>query len=696
MKKILLVSFFWIGVLLHAQSFKQNPPVFPNCSTVEGVETQRCFDREVQLFIFQNFKAPEQFKGTVIVVFEVNEKGAFLPLFIDAADENVVKECRRVFALLPQVKPATFNGNPTYAKYTVRFSVPLINPDELPKEPVIAAPKVVAATKFQKDLELKEIDSMVYKPFSKPQFESRLTIPFSHRVYGQFDWALNQVGANSHTSSQPYSYAEVAKYYNLREANQALMLNKTSWWGRKLWNEDLVALQGADYWFTLNPVIDLQLGMSTPAAKKLTYINTRGIQIRGGLGNEVNFSATIFESQGRFADYFNAYAMRLKPSGGNPATIPGVGIAKDFKTDAFDFPMAEAYINYAPGKHVDFQLGHGRNFIGDGYRSLLLTDGVSPYPYFKINTKFWKIKYTNLYTWMKDSRPEVTIDGTYATKFVASHYLSWNVNSRLNIGLFESVVWSNQNDRGFDMNFVNPIIFYRAVEFSSSSKSGNALLGLTTKYKFSNSVNFYSQFLLDEFSLGEMRSGKRSWKNKYAYQIGLKYYNAFAVDNLMLQVEYNAIRPYVYSHSNVLTNYGNNNQSLGHQWGGNTRELVAIAKYYKGRYYATAKLNYGIRGLDFNTAEDNYNYGGDIYLNYNDLRPKNEGVVIGQGNKTSILIADIQAGYTLNPTTNLKVFANLIYRNFNPTTETTQVKDSNTTWFMVGIRTDIFNWYFDY
>jgi hypothetical protein len=83
-------------------------------------------------------------------------------------------------------------------------------------------------------------------------------------------------------------------------------------------------------------------------------------------------------------------------------------------------------------------------------------------------------------------------------------------------------------------------------------------------------------------------------------------------------------------------------------------------------------------------------------LNYNDQRPKNEGVVIGQGNKTSILIADIQAGYTLNPTTNLKVFANLIYRNFNPTTETTQVKDSNTTWFMVGIRTDIFNWYFDY
>lgn len=696
MKKLYLFLILCFGVELYAQSSAQNPPQFPACTSVEGGEAQRCFDREVQLFLFQNFKAPATFKGILIVVFEVNDKGEFHPLFIDAGDDEVSKECRRVFGLLPKVKPATFNGNPTYSKYTVRFAVPLVHPDDLPKEPLRTAPKVESATQFQKDVVLHEVDSMVYKNFSKPQLESHLSIPFSHRVYGEFDWALNRVGANAHTSSQPYTFAEVAKYYNLREANQRLMVNKTSWWGRKLWNEDLVAIEGDDYWFTLNPVVDLQLGMTTPATQKVTYINTRGVQIRGGLGKEVNFSATIFESQGRFAEYFNAYAMSLAPSGGNPATIPGVGIAKEFKTDAFDFPMAEAYINYAPGKHVDFQLGHGRNFIGDGYRSLLLTDGVSPYPYFKINTKFWKIKYTNLYTWMKDTRPAVTVDGTYATKFVASHYLSWNVNARLNLGFFESVVWSKQNDRGFDMSFVNPIIFYRAVEFSSSSKSGNALLGITTKYKFSNSVNFYSQFLLDEFSLGEMRSGKRSWKNKYAYQIGLKYYNAFDVDNLMLQLEYNAIRPYVYSHSNVLTNYGNNNQSLGHQWGGNTREVVAIAKYYKGRYYATAKLNYGIRGLDFNTADNNYNYGGNIYLSYNDLRPQNEGVVIGQGNKTSILIADIQAGYTLNPTTNLKVFANFIYRNFNPTTETATVKDSNTTWFMLGIRTDIFNWYFDY
>ena len=279
---------------------------------------------------------------------------------------------------------------------------------------------------------------------------------------------------------------------------------------------------------------------------------------------------------------------------------------------------------------------------------------------------------------------------------MANHYLSWNVTKRWNLGFFESVVWSNSNDRGFDANFINPIIFYRTVEFTSSSRSGNAVLGLTTKYKFNNQINFYGQFILDEFSLGDVKDQDQSWKNKYGYQMGLKYYNAFSVPNLLLQVEYNNIRPYVYSHSEPLTNYGHNNQSMGHAWGGNTREFIASARYHKGRYFADAKLTYGIRGLDFDTATDNFNYGGNIYKDYDENRPFDKGVTIGQGNKTSIVIADLQAGYLVNPATNLKFFANYMYRSFNPTTETALVKQSNTSWFTVGIRTDIFNFYFDY
>lgn len=696
LKKITVFLFLLQITWAVAQKSSEQAPVFPNCQNLKGKEVESCFNNEVQTIVYNTFQVPDKlkqnnYKGSVIVLFEVDEKGTFKVQYVDANEEDLIKEIKRVFEKMPKVSPATFNGKPTYAKYTIKIAIPLQNPADAKAEEEQAkatASSTLYAPK-DKNKELTELDSIAYQTFKNPQFQSHLSIPFSHSYYAQFDAAMNQVGSNNHTASKPYTYAEVSKYYNLEAESAKLIKNKSSWWGKKLWNENMVALQGDGYWFTMNPIFDIQMGKS----EKSTYINTRGIQVRGGLGSQLNFTSTIYESQGRFADYYNNYASSIRPSGGNPGVVPGMGIGKLFKTDAFDFPMAEANVTYAPSKFIDLQLGYGRNFIGDGYRSLFLTDGVTPYPYFKINTSFWKIKYTNTYMWLKDIRDAVTVDGTYASKYVANHYLSWNVTKRFNLGLFESVVWANQNNRGFDMSFVNPIIFYRAVEISASSKSGNALLGFTSKYKWNNRINLYGQFLIDEFSFNEVKAGNKSWKNKFAYQLGVKYFNAFNIDNLLVQVEYNHIRPYVYSHSDVITNYGTYNQSLGHQWGGNAKELIAIARYHKGRYFADAKVTMGVRGLDYDATA---NYGGNIYLNYNENRPYDTNVLTGQGNKTNIFITDLQAGYLINPATNLKLFGSVIYRNFKPTDETATIKKENTTWFSIGLRCDIFNWYFDY
>jgi len=671
-------------------------PVFANCENLQSKKLENCFYKEVQDFVFQNFEVPENlkqsnYKGEVKVLFEVDANGEFKVIYVNAANDALSEEAKRVFRKFPKIKPSTYNGKPTYSKYTISIDIPLKSADQLAEE-------ALAAAQILKPVEkpMTELDSIVYKKYNNPEFESHLNIPFSHSYYAQFDGAMNQVGSNNHTASKPYTYAEVSKYYNLKAVNESLQKNVSTWLGRKFWNENLVQIQGEDYWLSLNPILDLQLGKASDIDASYTYVNTRALNFRGGLGKTLNFTTTVFESQGRFAGYYNDYAETLKPSGGNPAIIPGMGIAKRFKTDAYDFPLAEANITFAPSKFFDFQLGYGRNFIGDGYRSLFESDGASPYPYFKINTNFWKIKYTNTYMWLKDVRPDVTLEKTYATKFMANHYLSWNVSNKLNLGFFESVVWTDTNNRGFDVNFVNPIIFYRSVEFSSSSRSGNALLGMSGKYKWNNNVNLYAQFLLDEFSVGDMAAGENSWKNKFGYQLGVKYFNAFKIKDLLLQLEYNHVRPYVYSHSAVITNYGHNNQSIGHQWGGNFEEFVAIGRYHKGRYYADAKFTVGKRGLDFDTAEDSYNYGGNIYKSYDVDRPYDKGVKVGQGNKTNVFIADIQGGYVVNPMTNLKFFGSFLYRNFDPTQETATTFKQSTTWFTIGLRSDIFNWYFDY
>lgn len=703
MKYFLTFFTFFCGLLVNAQTpipkqFKSSDerfPVFSSCANLQEQDLEVCFYNEVQQLVYHNFKVPEklqqnQYTGIVKVLFEVDATGKFKIIIVNSNNEDLIAETNRVFNSLPKIFPPTYNGMPTYSKFNLSFAIPLLSPEE------IAATAKAKKENINVNEGLTELDSIVYKRFDTPQFTSHLNIPFSHSYYAQFDAQMNQIGSNNHTASKPYTFTEVEKYYNFQKVNASLMKNKSGWWGRKVSNENLAEIQGEGYWFALNFLFNVQGGMSNPSKTDYTYVNTRALNFKGGLGPRLNFTTTFYESQGRFADYYNDYSRSIKPSGGNPAIVPGVGIAKEYNSDSFDFPMADAAITFNAAKYLNLQLGYGKNFIGDGYRSLFLSDGASPYPYFKIDANFWKIKYTVDYMWLKDVRPEVTLEKTYASKYMVNHYLSWNVSNRLNLGFFESVVWTNTNGRGFDANFINPIVFYRAVEFSSSSKSGNAVLGLTYKYKWNNQVNLYGQLLIDEFSTSDIFGGNKSWKNKLGYQMGVKYFNAFKVDNLLLQLEFNHVRPYVYSHSDPITNYAHNNQSLGHQWGGNFQELVFLGYYHKDRFYANTKFTIGTRGFDFASTGAKSNYGGNIYRDYDVDRYADTGVNVGQGNKTSVFISDIQVGYLVNPATNLKFFGNFLYRNFDPTTNTAVVFKEQTTWFTLGFRSDVFNFYLDY
>jgi hypothetical protein len=700
MKKFILLIFTLMQLQLVAQDIAQyeKPPVFPECESQDFSNLKTCFYNQLTLHIFNNFKVPnivaeENYQGDIVVLFEVDTEGNFVVLYVDAIYDELKTAARLVFAEIPKIQPATYNGNATYKQYSYKIAIPL-------KDPVSINAEAQAKTLPLNEIERakREFDSVSNSlvPYTNKEFKSQLNIPFTHQYYAKFDRNINLVGTNGHTAAKPFLYNEVSNYYDFQLERDSLKKEASGWWARKLFNEHLVQIQSEKYWFTVDPIFDFQVGKDSEGTVSSTYNNTRGFYVQGGLGNKLSFSASVYESQGRFANYYNQYAESLGKPGSQTevAIIPGRGIAKRFKKDSYDYPVAEAYLSYSPVDFLNIQFGHGKNFIGDGYRSLFLADAASPSPFFKLNTKFWKIKYTNTWTWLKDVRPEVTEDGAFLTKYMANHYLSWNVTKRFNLGLFESVLWTNSNDRGFDINYLNPIIFYRAIEFETGQDAGNAIVGASAKYKWNDNVNFYSQFVLDEFSLSDISGGNKSWKNKFGYQIGAKYFNAFKVDNLMLQFEYNRVRPYTYSHNSIVLNFGHNNQSMAHLWGANFSETILIGRYNFKRWFADAKLVFGKRGFDFNTENDSFAYGGNIYSSEVD-RPSDTGITVGQGNSTNVFHLELQSGYLINPATNLKLFTYISYRDFNPEANTLSTVSDSTFWFSIGLRTDLFNWYFD-
>jgi hypothetical protein len=341
----------------------------------------------------------------------------------------------------------------------------------------------------------------------------------------------------------------------------------------------------------------------------------------------------------------------------NPV-VPHEGFWKDFKDHGVDFFQARAYIDFNISKHIYMQFGNDRTFIGNGYRSLIFSDYSPPTLFLRTNVRVWKINYMfQLNRMVADTKS--SNKSRYPEKFMAFHHATINIGKKFNLGVFESVVFSPQdslNDNTFDPSYLNPVIFYRAIEQQYGS-SDNALLGMDFKWNVFKSVSIYGQAVLDEFVLDEIMAGNGWWANKYALQGGLKYIDALGVSNLDLQLEANVVRPYTYSHSTQYGSYSNYRQSLAHPLGANFNEMIGIIRYQPWpRLNLMAKVGYVQIGRDGAASE---NWGSDI-LKPTQTREQEYDNTIGQGVNNTILSVNMTASYMLKH--NLFVDASQIIR----------------------------------
>jgi hypothetical protein len=308
------------------------------------------------------------------------------------------------------------------------------------------------------------------------------------------------------------------------------------------------------------------------------------------------------------------------------------------------FSDAEGYLAYSPSRIFTFSAGRGKQFFGDGYRSLFLSDNVNPYSYLKSTVTVWKLKYVWLINGYKDKDFNILQkQHDWEDKYTAMHYLSWNLTHRINLTLFETVVWRGQDSigrRGVDINYLNPIVFYRPVEFSLGSPD-NVIMGVGGKIRLFKQTFLYGQFLLDEFKLKEMKAGAGWMGNKYALQAGIKSFDFIGINNLFFRAELNVVRPFTYSHWSSMEAYGAYLQPLAHPLGANFEELVFQMRYQWKRNTLSFLLMKSLQGVD----NDSINRGYDIYRSYNDMVSE-YGNTLLQGRLVNRSLINVEWGHS--------------------------------------------------
>jgi len=511
-------------------------------------------------------------------------------------------------------------------------------------------------------------------------------IPYSYQFYQKFNKQVYDQNAKFHSSIRGY-YSDdttlVTRYNELMNMGVD-SVNHRSWIRRKLTQEHLFEWKDDDYSVYADFLPDLMIGREVND-KKNTWLNTRGFQFGGNVGKQFSFYTSGYENQAVFSNYYNSFVDKNQ-------VVPGQAGGDKLNKPTKDYAYVTALISYTPNKHLNFALGYDKNFIGDGYRSMLLSDNTAPYSFFRMRASLGSVQYQTVFAYMLDPGAEkLTTDRRLGDrgKWTAMHYVDWNATKKFSIGFFQAVTWADaqvEGKRGFDFNYVHPFIFLRSVEGANSTSPDKMRLGFNLKYEALKKTTIYGQFMFDEFTAKEIFAGNGYWANKWALQIGFKGSDLFKVNNLNYLAEFNTARPYTYSHFDRLSNYSSMNQALAHPLGANFREVVSQLNYTYKRWDFSGEAMYARYGLD----PDGLNYGGDIFKTY-DTRVSEYGNSIGQGIGTNLYYAEAKVAYVLNPKYNLRIELGGIFRK-----ESNTVSQTNTGLFTIGLRSTFRNLYSDF
>jgi hypothetical protein len=534
------------------------------------------------------------------------------------------------------------------------------------------------------------LDRMGVKIQTNPDLNIFTVKPLSRKVAAgitEYADSLSKLGEPFHLDKTDLDNAHSLQMNNSEwvSGSQESFLSKHPVWNTIYKTQaNFLEVNEKDFFLAINPVFQFQYSNQTGNPEQV-YLNTKGLTFRGKIADHVGFSSYITDNQERGPDFFT---QRVFLSPRYPA-VPGVGYYKFFKGSqtAFDYWDVRGSIDFDFWKYFTLQFGYDKNFIGNGYRTLFLSDYASPYLFLKLDLRIWKLNYTNILMELI-SQHHVGEDYNYPKKYSVVHHLSVNATKWLNVGMYANIAFGGVDH--FEFSYLNPVIFLPAAQQENGSPD-KTTVGFDFKANVAHQFQFYGQLLFNEFVWSQIKDYSAGWwGNKQGFQLGFKYMDMFRLKNLDFQFEWNVMRPYTYTHNDTVANWSNYNQSLAHPFGANFFELIGILRYQPAyKWNIELKWIYNKQGLD--SAGENF--GSNILADYN-TRPRDYGFYIGSGIPATVVNTTAYLSYQALP--NLFLEGTIMYRTYSVKDPVAGTTKTSSTMYTLGLRLNMFRRQYDY
>ncbi len=487
-------------------------------------------------------------------------------------------------------------------------------------------------------------------------------VPFQQRSNINFERKIYEHAVVKHPSIQ--QWVHTLSEDSLRNLDKDRWQKKRykSWVGRKFLNEDFIKVDTGNFRLRINPLLNLQLGgNSQDTSSRLRSSNTRGLMVEASVGNKFGFYTSFWENQSFFPRYLDQYT---RTSG----AVPGQGRTKPFKQTGFDYARASAVMHYQPKKWLMLQAGHGKNFYGNGYRSLLLSDFAFNYPFLKVGFSMFngKLLYQPSFAALQNLE-RLPATGATEAQFVRKagtfHILHFEPNKRFEIGFFEAGIWRNWDTAGtvpLPVNYFLPVPLLNSGINGLEGHNYKGIVGFNARVNPFEKVVLYSQFVI----------GQRE-SSKYAAQFGGKWFDAFSLENLFIQAEYNSLDQGLYEHRDSRMQFDHYNEGLANFFTNVTDEIILRANYSFRDIFVSLKYNQHRKNTTVSSSS------GAVSIKSN---------VVNQ-----VSISSVEVGYLFNSSRNFMLVAGVQERRDN-----LFKNGEDAQWVYLALRTELQNLYFDF
>ena len=379
----------------------------------------------------------------------------------------------------------------------------------------------------------------------------------------------------------------------------------------------------ATFFWDVNGYVSQRNSSGDSLGKHSISLGELGIRVRGTLYDAVGYYLRMSNGQ-KITGNQGDIDMSI-------ATYPKLSANTKYRNENNNFDTYEGYLRYSTNNEwLSIMAGKEALLTGFGYiDKLFLSDNTVPFSYLKLDLKYKSLHYYYLYGSLKGD----SLGNDLSTKNIAAHRLNIDFSNAFKVGFFETIIIS---DDPFNFTFLNPLSFLRSADYNAGELTGgnknNAIMGFDFEAHPVRKLAFQGTLLIDDLNFStlfsnKMRNGVSGGNdNRFGYQFGTIWTDAFAIPDLTAKFEYTRLDPFVYTHRTNKSQYTNWALPLGHSLQPNADEIaVKLSSYIYSRLMVNLTLQHQRTAGRITMHGDTLieNYGGYINRGDGDLVREN-------------------------------------------------------------------------